>query len=220
MNPQAAYLNDPEICTKEKLTLILQAVREYVIKTFLNGRPLQAGDDAILQDLLTEGLHFRRLMKRLHSLKFDDPRFSAIAVAQDGDVLRFVPTQSPDLCLLAVQRNWRTIQHVQERFLTNQLLFAALRQHRKALNIIRNKWPRRITPELLAYAAIFHPQLREDCDGNADLGKFLANLNEDDPYTWSAEGITIGPMVLNLNHLYVFRIKWLRIWAGMKWSKS
>jgi hypothetical protein len=92
------------------------------------------------------------------------PDICILAVQRDGTALRFVREQTPDICHAAIIENWRALYHVREQ--TPDICLAAINEHPHALQYVREQTPELCRTAVNAWADALqyvHVQTRELC---------------------------------------------------------
>ena len=87
------------------------------------------------------------------------------AVKQDGEALKYVKKQTPELCIEAVRQNGWALKWVQDR--TPELCMAAVQQDGWALQFVKNQ-----TPELCIAAR--QSIVRANCRQHDEMIRVLA----------------------------------------------
>jgi hypothetical protein len=127
--------------TKKQLQDILRVLKK--------NKEYENMDDAVLVEmLLKDEINWNILIDNLRP----GQRFPALcmaAIMTDGQHIKYVPKQTPELCMMAVKQNGMALSNVHRRYLTPELYRAAITQNGGAIAYLEEK---RKTPELCKLA--------------------------------------------------------------------
>jgi hypothetical protein len=75
------------------------------------------------------------------SLRLNIHKSPAVAIRQNCMFIKLIKNQTPELCMLAVKQNWRTLQYIDKKKLPanvyTQLCLEAINQHRDAIYLVK-----------------------------------------------------------------------------------